>query len=62
MTGLAIAGAASSKSTDKSVCATLAFPSSSIREYGRIHVAQTLLPVLLMLGTTEKNLRSRPCR
>ncbi|MEA2325067.1 MAG: hypothetical protein QOE68_26 [Thermoanaerobaculia bacterium] len=63
--GLAISAAASCKSTDKSVCATLALPCSSIREYGRINVAQTLLSVLPMLGTIEKinaTRRSRSCR
>jgi hypothetical protein len=64
MTAFAISAAASCQSTDKSVCATLVLPFSSIRGYGRMHVAQTLLSVLPMLGTIEKinaNRRSRPC-
>jgi hypothetical protein len=64
MTAFAISAAASCQSTDKSVCAAPAFACSSIRGYGRMHVAQTLLSVLPMLGTIEKinaNRRSHAC-
>ena len=49
MLWLAGSGTASCQSTDKSVCATLALACGRIREYGRIHVAQTLLSVLVRL-------------
>src|SRR4051794_24546490 len=50
--------AAPGQSTDKSVCATLAFACISIRpNFGRIHVAQTLLSVLVRLGTAKKTTR-----
>jgi hypothetical protein len=54
MTGLAMSAAASCPGTDKSVCATSALPFSSIRGDGRMHVAQTLLSVLGMLGSIDK--------
>jgi hypothetical protein len=49
-----MSGAASCQSTDKSVCATLALPWISSRKSGRVNVAQTLLSVLVRLGTPEK--------
>jgi len=60
MTRLAISGAATCQSTDKSVCATPVLPPSSTRGYGRMHVAQTLLSVL-MLGEIKTIQRSLQC-
>jgi hypothetical protein len=65
MTRLATSAAAHRRSTDKSVCATTVLPFRSIRGCGRMHVAQTLLSVLVMLGTIEEintAPRSHACR
>ncbi|MEA2416760.1 MAG: hypothetical protein QOI58_3417 [Thermoanaerobaculia bacterium] len=57
MSGLSGSGAATCQSTDKSVCATQALPCGGSGANSEINVAQTLLSVLVRLGTAEKMTR-----
>src|SRR4051794_14224557 len=52
--GFTTSGAASCKSTDKSVCATPTLPPTRFEQVRQDRVAQTLLSVLVMLGTTAQ--------
>src|SRR3954447_26364671 len=52
--GFTTSGAASCKSTDKSVCATQALPATRYEQVRQDETAQTLLSVLVMLGTTAQ--------